>query len=149
MTQMNNAKYKPKPKPIWLGEIRKCSVCDIEFTTKAWNQINCSRLCTKRKYEISYEHKTPIFFNESPYKKLLKTRIMVLNRDEFTCQYCGRSRKEDKSVVLHIDHMIPKAKGGDDSYSNLITSCQECNLGKSDTLLENWNKKNEARPRMV
>lgn len=54
---------------------------------------------------------------------------MVLYRDSFTCQYCGRSAPD---VVLHVDHVIPVSKGGTNSMANLVTACEECNLGKSD-----------------
>lgn len=37
---------------------------------------------------------------------------------------------------MEIDHIHPKVKGGPDDKNNLITACQECNLGKGDTLLE-------------
>ena len=57
------------------------------------------------------------------------TRFEVLKRDEFTCQYCGR---EAPDVILEIDHIIPVSKGGDNSVMNLITSCRDCNRGKSD-----------------
>ncbi len=58
-----------------------------------------------------------------------KIRFEVFKRDSFTCQYCGRRAPE---IVLHIDHIEPVAEGGMDDILNLITSCQECNLGKSD-----------------
>ena len=62
-------------------------------------------------------------------------RFDILKRDHFTCQYCGRSPEKDKDVTLHVDHIHPRSKGGNDDPKNLITSCQECNLGKSDVLL--------------
>lgn len=58
-----------------------------------------------------------------------RSRFEVFKRDSFTCQYCGEAAPE---VILHIDHITPVAKGGDNSILNLITSCQACNLGKSD-----------------
>lgn len=61
-----------------------------------------------------------------------KTRFEVLKRDEFTCQYCGRKAPD---VILHIDHINPVAKGGDNNILNLITSCADCNLGKKHNLL--------------
>lgn len=61
-----------------------------------------------------------------------KTRFEVFKRDSFTCAYCGTT---PPSVVLEIDHITPVAKGGDDSADNLITSCFDCNRGKSDRLL--------------
>jgi len=65
-----------------------------------------------------------------------KKRQQIKERDNFTCQYCGRNPKQDK-VKLQIDHIIPKSKGGNDNPSNLITACLECNQGKKDIILEN------------
>lgn len=70
-----------------------------------------------------------------------KVRFAVFNRDNFTCQYCGR---KPPLVVLQCDHQVPVARGGSDDPSNLITACFDCNNGKSDTplakgvLLEPW-----------
>ncbi len=60
-----------------------------------------------------------------------KMRFEVLRRDGFKCQYCGKGDEEAKQ--LHVDHIHPISKGGDNSMDNLITACRECNLGKSDT----------------
>ena len=54
-------------------------------------------------------------------------RFEVFARDAFTCQYCGR-RPPD--VVLELDHIHPRSKGGGDEIINLLTSCYECNRGK-------------------
>ena len=63
-------------------------------------------------------------------KNLSKSvRFEVFKRDSFTCQYCGKSAPD---VVLEVDHIIPVSKGGDNDISNLITSCFECNRGKSN-----------------
>ena len=58
-----------------------------------------------------------------------KTRFEVFKRDSFTCQYCGKSAP---TVLLEIDHIKPVSKNGDDDITNLITSCFDCNRGKSD-----------------
>lgn len=58
-----------------------------------------------------------------------KTRFEVFKRDSFTCQYCG-SKAPD--VILEVDHINPKSKGGKDDLLNLITACFNCNRGKSD-----------------
>ncbi len=63
-----------------------------------------------------------------------RLRFEIFKRDNFTCQYCGRNVKEDK-IKLHCDHIHPKIKGGHFIANNLITSCEECNLGKKDVLL--------------
>lgn len=57
------------------------------------------------------------------------TRFAVLVRDDYTCAYCGRKPPE---VTLHVDHRLPVSMGGSNDLSNLVTSCSECNLGKSN-----------------
>lgn len=61
-----------------------------------------------------------------------KTRFEVFKRDGFTCQYCGSTPPK---VILHLDHIFPVSKGGDNGQDNLITSCLDCNLGKAATPL--------------
>lgn len=58
-----------------------------------------------------------------------KIRFEVFKRDSFTCQYCGQSAPQ---VILEVDHIIPVSKGGDNDLTNLITSCRDCNRGKSN-----------------
>lgn len=61
-----------------------------------------------------------------------KTRFEVFKRDSFTCQYCGRTAPD---VVLEADHIDPVSNGGGDDLLNLITSCRDCNQGKSNRKL--------------
>lgn len=61
-----------------------------------------------------------------------RKRFDVFKRDSFTCQYCGSSSPD---VVLQIDHITPVSKGGTNDIVNLITSCIDCNSGKSDKIL--------------
>jgi len=74
------------------------------------------------------------------YSAWLKLRMLILDRDSFRCRYCGRSPIDEIGVILHIDHKIPKSRGGKDEMKNLITSCEQCNLGKGDILLNFWKK---------
>jgi 5-methylcytosine-specific restriction endonuclease McrA len=62
----------------------------------------------------------------------LSLRFLVLKRDKFTCQYCGRKAPV---VILQVDHIIPESKGGKTIIENLITACEECNRGKYNNLL--------------
>jgi len=61
-----------------------------------------------------------------------RKRFEVFKRDGFRCAYCGKTPPE---VILEADHIIPVSKGGSDDMENLITSCQECNRGKSNVEL--------------
>lgn len=69
----------------------------------------------------------------SAYRPLSKrTRFQIFDRDGFTCQYCG-CRPPD--VILEVDHVDPRANGGSNDPTNLVTSCADCNRGKSDRKL--------------
>lgn len=61
-----------------------------------------------------------------------KKRFEVFKRDGFACAYCGQ---KPPAVVLEVDHIEPKSKGGSDEMGNLLTACFDCNRGKSDRLL--------------
>jgi len=67
----------------------------------------------------------------------LRLRFRVMARDHFKCCKCGKSPATDPTVILHIDHIYPWAKGGETVMENLQTLCSECNLGKSDLLIDN------------
>ena len=56
-------------------------------------------------------------------------RFLVLKRDSFTCQYCGRKAPD---VELHIDHKIPWSTVKEHKLENLVVACVDCNLGKSN-----------------
>jgi len=61
-----------------------------------------------------------------------KDRFDVFKRDGFICQYCGGTPPK---VILEIDHISPKSKGGRNNTDNYITSCFDCNRGKGKTEL--------------
>jgi 5-methylcytosine-specific restriction endonuclease McrA len=60
-------------------------------------------------------------FVNLPYRKLAPTKNNIFRRDGFECGYC--LSKED----LTLDHIMPKSRGGGDTWSNLVTCCKRCN----------------------
>ena len=54
-------------------------------------------------------------------------RRNLIERDNYICQYCGL-----KKMPLTIDHIIPKARGGKDSWDNLVAACRSCNQKKGN-----------------
>jgi 5-methylcytosine-specific restriction endonuclease McrA len=57
------------------------------------------------------------------------TRNTIFYRDRYVCQYC---RKRYSKSKLTLDHVTPKSRGGDKSWTNLVTSCSVCNQKKAD-----------------
>lgn len=66
-------------------------------------------------------------FVRVPFRNAPLNRKNLLKRDEFRCQYCGRSDRP-----LTLDHILPKSRGGEESWENLITACRPCNSIKGD-----------------
>lgn len=59
------------------------------------------------------------------------SRRNVLKRDNYMCQYCGaRPGKED----LTLDHVVPRSRGGEHSWENLVAACTSCNRRKGNHL---------------
>mgnify|MGYP003445899744 FL=1 len=60
-------------------------------------------------------------------------RWQVFKRDNWRCVSCGVKAVENDTVILHVDHILPRSKGGKDEMINFQTLCDKCNLGKSNT----------------
>ncbi len=63
-----------------------------------------------------------------------KQRFEIFKRDDFTCQYCGKTPPE---ITLEVDHINPKSRKGKDDINNLLTACFDCNRGKGKVPLGN------------
>ena len=73
-----------------------------------------------------------------PLKKIMEqkpSRSLIYKRDNHTCQYCGSTKK------LTIDHVIPRSRGGKDTWENMVIACSSCNTKKGDQLLEHTKMK--------
>lgn len=58
-------------------------------------------------------------------RRMPVTRRGVLRRDDHRCGYCGKS-------AATIDHVLPRSRGGANSWENLVACCLKCNNDKSD-----------------
>jgi 5-methylcytosine-specific restriction endonuclease McrA len=66
-----------------------------------------------------------------PYSEVVLSRKNVYLRDNHTCQYCGKN-----GGTLTIDHVVPKSRGGEDNWGNMVACCARCNNRKGDRLPE-------------
>ena len=79
-----------------------------------------------------------------PLSKIMSHRpskTMIYKRDNNSCQYCGSTRN------LTIDHVIPKCRGGEDTWENLVVACGPCNTKKGNILLEQTGMKLRRKPK--
>jgi 5-methylcytosine-specific restriction endonuclease McrA len=66
-------------------------------------------------------------YERTPRFTVRLTRKNLMIRDGFQCQYCAhRPSQRD----LNLDHVVPRSRGGTDTWENLVVSCRACNLKK-------------------
>ena len=70
------------------------------------------------------------------------SRRALFARDGWRCVYCGTSGGR-----LTLDHVVPRSRGGESSWENVVTSCASCNHKKGDRLLEETQMTMSVRPR--
>lgn len=69
-----------------------------------------------------------ICFVRIPHRMTLPlSRRSVLARDQYTCQYCG---VQPGRTELTMDHVMPRSRGGQTSWENVVASCRSCNQRK-------------------
>lgn len=61
-----------------------------------------------------------------PFKKVPLTRYNIYRRDDHKCGYC----KSDRELTL--DHVVPRSRGGKNTWTNLVTCCKKCNTKKDN-----------------
>jgi len=61
-----------------------------------------------------------------------REKFKILDRDNFTCRYCGA---RPGSENLEVDHLVPRSRYGSDNACNLVAACVTCNKRKSDTVI--------------
>ena len=59
------------------------------------------------------------------------TKKDILDRDRRTCAFCGKKGET-------VDHVLPKSRGGRDTWENLVAACSKCNNNKGDRTPEEW-----------
>lgn len=116
--------------PIAVVPVQKAMV--LLLLEKA-NLLSSYALLEIRTVSRSYDYPAVIRlaqYKHIPYKGVLLNRANLFRRDRGQCQYCGSTKQ------LTIDHVIPRSKGGKTSWTNLVTACSRCNVGKGDKSLE-------------
>lgn len=68
-------------------------------------------------------------YDKFPQHRVKFSRRMIYRRDNYTCQYCG---KTPGSEELTIDHVIPRAQGGKTTWVNCAVACFKCNSRKDN-----------------
>ncbi|MFD2247709.1 HNH endonuclease [Pontibacter ruber] len=76
-----------------------------------------------------------------PYHGIALSRHNIMRRDNYACQYCGAAKN------LTLDHLLPRSRGGETSWYNLVTACMRCNTRKGDRTPEEAGLKLLQKPK--
>lgn len=80
------------------------------------------------------------YFVRVPYQRRAPlSRRGVFLRDGGRCQYCGEKAES-------IDHVIPRSRGGEHTWENVVAACERCNSSKRDRFLEDTSMRLRHRP---
>lgn len=91
----------------------------------------------------------PAVIRLTSYDKIPKTKVTyskraILDRDKYTCQYCGIKLNGSTAT---IDHVIPRHLGGKTNFENTVAACFPCNNKKGARLIDDMKFKLKAAPR--
>jgi 5-methylcytosine-specific restriction endonuclease McrA len=76
-----------------------------------------------------------------PFKQVMLNRRNIIRRDANRCQYCGATNRP-----LTVDHVVPRLRGGCETWENLVCACDRCNNRKGDRTPEEAGLKLSREP---
>ena len=104
------------------------------------SSITCDIIldCSNLERLIAYINSQIQLSSTISYQRALMTKSLrkeIMLRDNYTCQVCGISIKDEPHLLLEIDHIVPLSRGGVTSLNNLQTLCWRCNRKKGAKLM--------------
>jgi len=103
---------------------------------ESWRDLSLDAPEPEMVTTISWKIRVPrvivlVLFDRLPKKEVKFTRHNVFERDKNTCQYCGRIFERSE---LNLDHVLPRDRGGQTTWENVVCSCIPCNTRKGNRL---------------
>lgn len=83
-------------------------------------------------------------YDRVPTNTVKFSRKNIFLRDDYRCQYCGRRHS---SSSLSLDHVMPRSRGGETSWVNIVTACVKCNVRKGGRTPREANMKLLSQPK--
>jgi 5-methylcytosine-specific restriction endonuclease McrA len=107
------------------------------YNFESWREISELKASFKEPHEdwirsVNFEIQVPrvirlLFYDRLPKQTIRFNRRNIFARDNNRCQYCGRKFPTSE---LSLDHVVPRSRGGDTSWENVVCSCVKCNVKK-------------------
>lgn len=107
------------------------------YDFESWREISELKAQFKEPNEdwlrsVNFEVQVPrvirlLFYDRVPNQTVRFNRRNLFARDNNSCQYCG---KRFSTSELSLDHVVPRSRGGDTSWENIVCACIACNVKK-------------------
>jgi 5-methylcytosine-specific restriction endonuclease McrA len=107
------------------------------YDFESWREISELRAQFREPNEdwlrsVNFEVQVPrvirlLFYDRVPNQNVRFNRRNLFARDNNSCQYCG---KRFSTSDLSLDHVVPRSRGGDTSWENIVCACIQCNVRK-------------------
>ena len=124
---------------------KRCIVCEKEYDGRAGGDKRCDRCAAEYINHIRLMNPSDHVKRAMRYggKHERVSRLIVYRNSGYKCEYCGDSiivGGEVHPKRASIDHVIALSKGGDHTYSNVVSCCMECNSSKGAKDVNEWIK---------
>lgn len=119
---------------VWNEAARVIDVADYQsFSWNDWSQVE-PRAGDAFVQAVGFRLRVPEVvvltgYDRLPTLSVTFSRRNLFKRDHYVCQYCGH---QPGSAELTIDHIVPRAHGGESSWTNCVLACVACNKRKAD-----------------
>ena len=107
------------------------------YNFESWREISELKASFKGPHDdwiksVNFEIQVPrvirlLFYDRLPKQTVRFNRRNLFARDANRCQYCGRRFPTSE---LSLDHVVPRSRGGETSWENIVCSCVKCNVKK-------------------
>lgn len=128
---------------------------DAEYQTYSWGDLLTGALDTRLRESffsirtVNQEIPVPKVivlreYEHLPQRNLRFSRQHIFLRDDHTCQYCAKTLPR---AQLNLDHVVPRSRGGQTNWENIVTSCHRCNRAKGNRTPHEANMPLIRKPR--
>lgn len=107
------------------------------YNFESWRDVSELKAQFKEPHDdwiraVNFEIQVPrvirlLFYDRVPKQVVRFNRRNIFARDGNRCQYCGRRFPTSE---LSLDHVMPRSRGGDTTWENIVCSCVKCNVKK-------------------
>lgn len=134
----NPARRKKWTDPVSISQIAREIEMDRETCSRTLARLRRQNVIFVRKRGFLKQYRFNEHYREYKNRGIISVpkwlRSAILQRDNYTCQYCLKSQSTE-DIQLQVDHVISVNNSGTNKPDNLITACSQCNRNKGNQIV--------------